>query len=103
MEASVTLLARENGLTRVDHVVLGAGNGDKVFVVQGKLDSPDHLLAHMPTQAATSTPVTESFRQLAQRNEQHAHSMLAPGLRTEHMQNQMHAEHQEGMRRVLAP
>lgn len=69
MAASLTRLARENGLERIDHVVLGVQAerlrpGENVFVVQGRLDDPAHLRAHMKTQLAVDTPAADSFREL---------------------------------------
>jgi len=69
MAASLARLARENGLTQVDHVVLSnktehQQHSENVFVVQGRLDDPAHLRAHMSTQQATNTPVQDSLRQL---------------------------------------
>ena len=69
MIASVTRLAREHGLARIDHVVLSEQTGqlrpgENVFVVQGRLDDPAHTRLHMKTQLAVSTPVEESFRGL---------------------------------------
>lgn len=69
MAASLTLLAKENGLKRVDHVVLNEGNaqvdkGENVFIVQGRIDDPAHLRAHTKTQLAAQTPVVDSFRKI---------------------------------------
>jgi type IV secretion system effector X-Tfes-like protein len=69
MSASLARLARENGLQRIDHVVLGGQTerlrpGENVFVVQGRLDDPAHLRAHMKTQLAVDTPAADSFREL---------------------------------------
>jgi len=71
MAASLMVLAKQEGMQRIDAVVLSrnteaAKAGENVFVVQGKLDDPSHLRAHMKTQAAIETPVAESFRQLEQ-------------------------------------
>lgn len=96
LEASVTRLARESGLARIDHVVMGK-NGN-VFVVEGGLDDPARRVAHMPIQTALGTPVAESFRQLAQQSQaspEHA--------AVQTRQAQQHFEHHEGLRRVLAP
>ena len=55
---AVTVLARENGLDRIDHVLLSADNGRDVragqnlFVVQGRVDDPAHLRACMRTDEA---------------------------------------------------
>lgn len=96
LEASVTRIAKEHGLTRVDHVVLGT-NGN-VFVVEGGLDDPARRVAHMPVQAAMATPVTESFRQLAQPS----HRTDAADDRVEQAR-QAQFEHRDGVRRALAP
>lgn len=69
MSASLARLACESGLTRIDHVVLSrrtdtAPEGENVFVVQGRLDDPAHLTAHMKTTTATQTPVQESLQRL---------------------------------------
>lgn len=69
MIASLACLARRSGLERIDHVVLGERSGrlqpgENVFVVQGRLDDPAHLRAHMKTQLAVDTPVADSLREL---------------------------------------
>ncbi|MEB1529025.1 XVIPCD domain-containing protein [Xanthomonas sp. WHRI 7945] len=69
MTASLAGLARENGLTRIDHVVLSEKTerraaGENVFVVQGALNDPAHLRAHMSTEQAVATPVQESMQRL---------------------------------------
>lgn len=84
MKASLTHLAASNGLQRVDHVLLseprpGIGAGENVIVVQGDLNDPAHLRAHMPTDQAINTPVETSLRELAQLDQhaQAAQSVLA--------------------------
>ncbi|WP_434988619.1 Smlt3024 family type IV secretion system effector [Xanthomonas melonis] len=67
--ASVMTLARQNNLDRADHVVLSKQTADSpagrtVFVVQGELNDPAHLRAHMPTDVAIQTPVEKSLQQL---------------------------------------
>lgn len=77
MTASLTHLAVANGLERVDHVMLSdqgkqAHLGQNVFVIQGELSNPAHLRGHMSTEQAISTPVENSFREMAhveQRNQ----------------------------------
>ncbi len=69
MAASLTVLAKQEGLQRIDNIVLSRGTdavkpGENVIAVQGKLDDPSHLRAHMKTQTAIETPVAESFKQL---------------------------------------
>ena len=75
MAASLTVLARQEGIQRIDNVVLSRGNdtvkaGENVIVVQGKLEDPSHTRAYMSTQQAVNTPVTESFKQLDTLNAQ---------------------------------
>lgn len=69
MAASLTQLARTQGLDRIDHVVLGLPTGqsprpENIFVVQGALDDPGHLRAHINIEAALQQPVAESLRQI---------------------------------------
>lgn len=71
MSASLACLAKQNGLDRIDHVVLSRASatspaGENVFVVQGGLNDPAHVLAHMRTELAARTPVTESLQRLDQ-------------------------------------
>lgn len=68
MTESLLVLAKENGLQRVDHVLLShatpeAYAGKNLFVVQGSADDPAHLRAGMPTAQAAQTPVPESLQQ----------------------------------------
>ncbi|MNC25919.1 hypothetical protein D3C75_740280 [compost metagenome] len=67
MTASLLVLAKNSGLTQVDHVVLSNATSvhpaaHNVFVVQGKLDDPAHLLAVMPTEQAVKAPIEESMQ-----------------------------------------
>jgi len=66
MCGSLFCLAKENGLSRVDHVLLSKADaqgqsGTNVFVVQGEPSDPAHLRASMPTAAAAQTPLQESM------------------------------------------
>lgn len=68
LTGSLLVLAKNNGLDRVDHVVFSSATADQpaahtVFVVQGELDSPAHLRASMSTQQAVKTPFEESLQQ----------------------------------------
>ncbi|WP_342344176.1 XVIPCD domain-containing protein, partial [Xanthomonas phaseoli] len=77
MTASLLALAKEEGLSRVDHVVLNnptaqLAGGEKVFVVQGALNDPAHQRAHMPTVDAVQTPETQSFDRLQAINQTQA-------------------------------
>ena len=69
MTASLLTLAKDNGLTRVDHVLLSDKTREltaaqNVFVVQGGPQDPAKLRTHMPTAEAAQRPVQESFTQL---------------------------------------
>ncbi|WP_305805062.1 XVIPCD domain-containing protein [Stenotrophomonas sp. YIM B06876] len=75
--ASLLPVAKQHGLTRVDHVLLSrhgthAAAGGTLFVVQGKMDDPARKMAHVDTVAAAQTPVETSFNRLDQVNEQQA-------------------------------
>lgn len=77
MAASLLVLAKENGLERVDHVVLSrqsgrTQNGENVFVVQGGLDEPAYLRACMKTQEAVQAPQSQSFERLEAFNQRQA-------------------------------
>ncbi|MGH8390125.1 MAG: XVIPCD domain-containing protein [Pseudomonas sp.] len=68
MTASLLVLAKGNGLDRVDHVLLSNATPEKsaahhVFVVQGEPSNPAHQRAHMPTEQAAQTPVEASLQQ----------------------------------------
>ena len=74
MAASLTVLAKQAGLSRIDHVVLseqraGLKAGENVFVVEGGLGDPAHNRAQMKTQAALETPLGSSLGQLQALNE----------------------------------
>jgi len=76
VSASLNVLAKENGLSRVDHVMLSertpnATAAENIFVVQGERNDPAHLRASMPTAQAAQTPVEASLErgeQLANAN-----------------------------------
>ncbi|WP_017167245.1 XVIPCD domain-containing protein, partial [Xanthomonas phaseoli] len=72
--ASLLTLAKDNGLTRVDHVLLSDKTKDlpaaqTLFVVQGDPKDPAMLRAHMPTAEAALRPVQDSFAQLESINQ----------------------------------
>lgn len=74
MTASLLALAKEGGLSQVDHVVFSVKNdrvaaGENVFVVQGRLDDPAHLRAHMKTDQAVRTSEVASFEKVETLNE----------------------------------
>ena len=74
MAASAACLAKANGLSQVDHVLLSeacgaVGQGENLFVVQGDPRDPAHLRAQMKTQDAIDMPVEKSLGQLRALNE----------------------------------
>ncbi|TAA23235.1 XVIPCD domain-containing protein [Pseudoxanthomonas winnipegensis] len=80
LSASLAVLASEQGLSRIDHVVLSernarVGQGELVFVVQGTLGDPAQLRAHMRTEEAVATPTAQSRERLRQLQEQHLLAM----------------------------
>lgn len=73
LAASAACLAKENGLSRIDHVVLSDDSrnvraGENLFVVQGALNDPAHLRAHMRTEDALGQSVEQSLAQLQSLN-----------------------------------
>lgn len=67
MTASLLVLAKHNGLDRVDHVLLSNATAEKqaahyVFVVQGEPGNPAHQRGAMPTAQAAQTSVEESMQ-----------------------------------------
>ena len=82
LSASLLVLAKENGLSRVDHVVFSTRTdrvaaGENVFVVQGRLDDPAHVRAHMKTDAAVQTPEAASFDRVEAINDRSAQQASA--------------------------
>lgn len=68
MTASLLVLAKDNDLERVDHVLVSNATrehpaGHTLFVVQGEPSNPAHQRAAMPTEMAAQTPVEESLQQ----------------------------------------
>lgn len=77
MSASLLALAKEQGLERVDHVLLSKGGqntqpGENIFIVQGGLGDPGALRAHAATAAAAATPLETSWQRVEQLNAQQA-------------------------------
>ena len=103
LKGSLLVAAREQGLTRVDHVVLseargGVRAGQNAFAVQGRLDDPASRRVHVGTQQALATPVDASWTRLAQVE---ARQRDAPPMA--HALAAGHDEHGAGWRRVPAP
>ncbi|WP_329861709.1 XVIPCD domain-containing protein [Stenotrophomonas sp. SMYL89] len=96
LSASLLVLARENGLERVDHVVLsrqtdGAGAAQNIFVVKGPLDDPASLRASSPTAEAAQRPVQDSLDTLAVVNQRQAEQASQEQTRTQVQEQQRSA------------
>lgn len=68
MAASLTVLAKDNDLERVDHVLVSNATaehpaGHTLFLVQGEPADPAHHRASMPTEVAAQTSAEESMQQ----------------------------------------
>ncbi|WP_447898172.1 XVIPCD domain-containing protein [Stenotrophomonas sepilia] len=68
MTVSLLVLAKDNDLERVDHVLVSNATrehpaGHTLFVVQGEPSNPAHQRAAMPTELAAQTSVEESLQQ----------------------------------------
>ncbi|MBN5018624.1 hemolysin related protein [Stenotrophomonas maltophilia] len=66
MSASLLVLAKEQGLSRVDHVVLNnptesLARGERVFLVEGAMDDPAQRRGTMNTMDALRAPEAESL------------------------------------------
>ncbi|MGB9100678.1 MAG: XVIPCD domain-containing protein [Stenotrophomonas indicatrix] len=66
--ASLLVLAKDNDLERVDHVLVSNATrehpaGHTLFVVQGEPSDPAHQRAATPTELAAQTSVEESMQQ----------------------------------------
>ncbi|MGE6332883.1 zeta toxin family protein [Stenotrophomonas sp. NPDC077659] len=90
--ASLLVLAKSNGLTRVDHVVLSNATSihpaaHNVFVVQGNLDGPAYLRAVMPTEQAVKAPIEESMHKYEVVSRQVEQQSQAARLQEQHQQD----------------
>lgn len=60
--ASLYAQARQQGITQADQVLIGGdAQAPAFFVVQGKVDDPGHLRAHVPSAQAIATPEAVSM------------------------------------------
>lgn len=79
--------ARERGMERIDHVVLGNaptdGSSQCMFAVQGALNDPSHCRASVSINEAVQTPVERSFERLqaAEQAQQQRESIAMNDLR----------------------
>jgi putative chitinase len=65
LAAALTVAARQDGLSRIDHVVL-SDDAKRAYAVQGDLNSPFKRVAEVSTQEATATPLARSSDAWAQ-------------------------------------
>lgn len=92
ISASLYALAKANGLTQVDHVLLSdrtaqADVAQNIFIVQGERDDPAQLRASMPTAVAAQTPAETSFER-AEQLSQSAQSRTQDELQQRQVQEQ---------------
>ncbi len=90
LAASLTQLAKENGMTRIDHIVFSVDNGrgikvgENVVIVQGELNNPGHDRAYMKADVAVNTPVQESFQKLDETNRRQMQELFVQQQKTPH-------------------
>ncbi|AVO28663.1 XVIPCD domain-containing protein [Stenotrophomonas maltophilia] len=90
MSASLLVLAKEQGLSRVDHVVVNnptesLARGERVFIVEGAMDDPAQRRGTMNTMDALRAPEAESLHRadslaanLEQQSAQQVHAQDGP-------------------------
>lgn len=76
---SLLAAAKTQGLSQVDHLVPNHATaslkpGERLFLVQGKLDDPAMHRVMVDTAVATSTPVEESLSRIEHLNRMAAHA-----------------------------
>ncbi|WP_409350669.1 XVIPCD domain-containing protein [Variovorax sp. Sphag1AA] len=69
LACALVVIARSNGLDRIDQVALGT-DASRVFIVQGASDSPRKRIANVPTIEALNTPIEQSSHAWTQTFEQ---------------------------------
>jgi hypothetical protein len=77
LAAALTVAARQDGLERIDHVVL-SDDRSRAFAVQGGLDSPLKRIADVGTQQAVGTSIEQSGQALQKLDQQRAPTEAAP-------------------------
>ncbi|MDW7599176.1 XVIPCD domain-containing protein [Stenotrophomonas maltophilia] len=98
ISASLYVLAKANGLTQVDHVLLSdrtaqADAAQNIFIVQGERNDPAQLRASMPTAVAAQTPAETSFERAEQLSQ-------SAQVRTQDALQQRQVQEQSGPRMV---
>lgn len=64
LSGAIAAKAKQEGLTRIDHVIL-SDDGSKAFAVQGELNSPMKKMAEVQTAQAVNTPLEQSASTMA--------------------------------------
>lgn len=81
MSHSLLALAKEHGLSRVDHVMLGRGatpeGGPNIFLVEGQLQDPGQRRASMDAGQAMQTPQADSLQRVEAVNQARAPAQVA--------------------------
>jgi putative chitinase len=70
LSGAIAAKAKQDGLTRIDHVVL-SDDGSKAYAVQGELNSPMKKMAEVQTAQAVNTPIEQSTATLAAASRAH--------------------------------
>ena len=71
LAASLVVAAKRERMTSIDTVVLSE-DGSRAFAVQGRPDSPQRQIAHVPTAEAVNTPIDKSSAAAHAVNQQQA-------------------------------
>lgn len=71
LAASLAVAAKRERMTAIDTVVLSE-DGSRAFAVQGRPDSPQRQIAHVPTAEAVNTPIDKSSAAAHAVNQQQA-------------------------------
>ena len=103
LSASLLVLAKDNGLTRVDSVLLSERTAHtpaahNVFIVQGDRGDPAHLRAAMPTALAAQAPVEASFERVEQLSQAQRQTAASSELARD---NVIQAQEQEAVARRM--
>lgn len=92
MTVSLLVLAKEQGLSRVDHVVLNnptesLARGERVFIVEGAMDDPAHRRGDMDTMDALRAPEAESLHRADALNQSQARGLEQQPVQPVHTQD----------------
>lgn len=88
LAASLTVAARQEGMQRIDHVLL-SGDANRTYGVQGELGSPLKQVAEVDTRQAMATTVehsSQALQQISQQNQLQQGQQLAEQQQTQQRQ-----------------